>query len=80
MGNIIWSSDQAGVKKGQLVLNMKNEQELKQKSIVGKNMFTLLERQKIKDALQTVKRLHGSRLHGVGEVSRAKGCVKKVWI
>ena len=35
-------------------------------------MFTLLEREKIKDALWAVKRLHGSRLHGVGEVSRAK--------
>ena len=35
-------------------------------------MFTLLEGEKIKDALWAVKRLHGSRLHGVGEVSRAK--------
>ena len=40
-------------------------------------MFTLLEREKIKDALWAVKRLHGSRLHGVGEVSRAKSLRKQ---
>lgn len=56
------------MRKGQLVLNTKNEQELAKKKGVVKNtvglsyMFTRLEREEMKVAQQAAKGLHGSRV------------------